>query len=123
MIRYTLLFIFLFNAQVSAEMVKKISIEGNERFSDETVKVYGDLSLNKDYTNIEINDSLKKLYATNFFKNISITVENGVLKVLLEEYPIINDIEISGEETNKIKKIIFEQINLKSNASFIKDTL
>ena len=123
MIRYILIFIFLFNAQVFAEMVKKISIEGNERFSDETVKVYGDLSLNKDYTNIEINDSLKKLYSTNFFKNISITVENGVLKVLLEEYPIINDIEISGEETNKIKKIIFEQINLKSNASFIKDTL
>ena len=83
MIRYILIFIFLFNAQVSAEMVKKISIEGNERFSDETVKVYGDLSLNKDYTNIEINDSLKKLYSTNFFKNISITVENGVLKVLL----------------------------------------
>ena len=123
MIRYILFFIILLSTKVFAEVVNKISIEGNQRFSDETVKVYGNLSINKDYTNIEINNALKNLYSTNFFKNIVIKVENGVLKVLLEEYPIINDIKINGEETKKITKLLLEQINLKQNGSFIKDSL
>ena len=123
MIRYILFFTILLSTKVFAEVVNKISIEGNQRFSDETVKVYGNLSINKNYTNIEINDALKNLYSTNFFKNIEIKVENGVLMVLLEEYPIINDIKINGEETKKITKLLLEQINLKANGSFIKDSL
>ena len=31
-----------------AEIVKKIIIEGNNRVSDETIKIYGDIEINKD---------------------------------------------------------------------------
>ena len=50
-----ILFLILFNNSVFAEVIKKIEISGNERVSDETVKVYGNISLNQNVDNLKIN--------------------------------------------------------------------
>ena len=63
-----LLFLLSFTNILSAEIIKKIDISGNERVSDETVKVYGGVSLNQDIDNLKINEIIKKLYSTNFFE-------------------------------------------------------
>ena len=33
-----------------AEVVKKITISGNNRIADETIKIYGNIELNKEYS-------------------------------------------------------------------------
>ena len=33
-----------------AEVLKKIEVSGNSRISSETIKVYGDIELNKNYS-------------------------------------------------------------------------
>ena len=66
---FTFLIIF-FSNNLHAEVVKEITINGNVRVSSETVKVYGDIDINKDYTKNDLDEILKKLYATNFFENI-----------------------------------------------------
>jgi len=66
-----LFFIFL-SAHSHSEVVKKIEIKGNERISAETITIFGDMSVGKNYEISDINSLIKKLYDTTFFSNISI---------------------------------------------------
>ena len=59
---FFLLCFFLISNNVSAEILKKIEISGNKRISNETIKVYGDIQINKNYQEDEINDVIKKLF-------------------------------------------------------------
>ena len=67
------LYFILFTNILCAEIVKKIEIDGNDRVSDETIKVYGDISINQDIDNFKINEVIKNLYSTNFFGDIQIS--------------------------------------------------
>ena len=44
---FFLLFLFLINGKSFAEVVKKVEIEGNDRISQETIMVFGDISIGK----------------------------------------------------------------------------
>ena len=85
-------FLFLsFSAySLKAEILNKLEISGNERISDETVIVYGEIQRNKNYTQDDIDGIIKKLYETKFFSEISINFVNGVMKIILKENPIVN---------------------------------
>ena len=60
--RLIILFIIIFlKFSISqAEIVKKIIIEGNNRVSDETIKIYGDIEINKNYSEKDINNVIQK---------------------------------------------------------------
>ena len=70
--RLLIIIFLLFTNNLSAEVIKKIEITGNERVSDETVKVYGGVSVNQDIDNFKINEIIKNLYSTNFFEDINV---------------------------------------------------
>ena len=118
---FFLLCFFLISNNVSAEILKKVEISGNKRISNETIKVYGDIQINKNYQEDEINDVIKKLYSTNFFSNVSTSFSNGVLRISVVENPIIYSIDIKGEETKKYKEQIFKIISLKEKSSYIEN--
>ena len=90
---YTIFFTFLFT-NLHSEILKNIKVTGNKRISTETIKVYGDIQLNKDYKDEDINEIIKKLYNTNFFSNVSTSFANGTLSINVSENPIIYSIEI-----------------------------
>ena len=115
-----LIYFILFTNYLSAEVIKKIDITGNDRVSDETVKVYGDISINQNVDNIKINEIIKNLYSTNFFEDIKVSVSNNTLFIKLIEYPIINEIIIVGETANKFKEQIKKQIKSKKKRTFCK---
>ena len=56
--KYLILFLLLFYNSAFSEIVKNRNYR-NERISDETIKVYGNISINSDYGNNEINQILK----------------------------------------------------------------
>ncbi len=118
-----LIFLLLFTNILSAEIIKNIDITGNERVSDETIKVYGDFSINQNIDNLKINKIIKDLYSTNFFEDIEVSVSNNTLFVNLTEYPVINEIIIIGEKANKYKKAIIENIKSKKNGPFVKSLI
>ena len=118
---FFLLCFFFINSYAFADVLKKIEVSGNKRISSETIKVYGEIQLNKDYQNDDINDVIKKLYNTNFFSNISTNFSNGVLKINVTENPIIYSIEINGEKAKKFKEEIFKMIYLKEKSSYIEN--
>ena len=120
MIKILVIIVIFFSQFVSAEIINKVNVIGNERISTETIKVYGGIKINSDYEKSDVDQILKKLYATEFFEEINISLSNGILQVQVKEYPSINDIMIEGEKTKKITKIILEEIKLQKNNSFIK---
>jgi len=67
----TLIFILLNFSAVKAEVVEKIVIEGNKRISEETIKIYGEVELNKNFTESDLNKVLSNLNSTNFFQKRS----------------------------------------------------
>ena len=66
MIKYIYIaFLFFYLSIANSEVVKRIEISGNDRVGDETIKVYGEIELNKNYSNNDVNKILKNLYSTN----------------------------------------------------------
>ena len=108
---YIIFFYFIILTQSQAEVLKKFEVKGNSRISTETLKVYGEIELNKDYSSDDINEIIKKLYDTKFFSNISASFSNNILIITVEENPIINTIIIDGEKAKKFKKAILDIIS------------
>ena len=50
--------------------------------------------INKDYNQKELNNIIKKLYDTNFFKKISLTVNGQTLVLTIEENKIIQNVSL-----------------------------
>ena len=116
-------FLILLHSNLKAEIVDKIIIEGNKRISEETIKIYGDIELNKDYSENDLNKILNNLYKTNFFENVEVNIEKSTLQIILKEYPTINQLIIFGEPSKKFKDQIRKVINLKEKKSFIQSSL
>ena len=117
------LFFILFSISY-AEIVKGVKIFGNDRISDETVKVYGAIKEGKsEYTKQDLDNILKKIYETNFFKNVSVEIKNQILVINLEEYSVINQLVFLGEQSNRIKDQIREFIKSKEKGSYIKNNI
>ena len=104
---------FSLQHSVTAEILKKIIIDGNQRISDETIKMFSAVSIDDNLSDLNINELLKDLYETNFFENINIKFVNNTLSILVKEYPIIENIYYEGLKTNKIEDIIKDNIILK----------
>ena len=117
-----LFFIFL-SSHSHSEVVKKIEIKGNERISAETITIFGDMSVGKNYEISDINSLIKKLYDTTFFSNISVVVKNNILSVTVKENPIINSITFEGEKAKKYKEKIRELLSLRENSSFVENNI
>ena len=104
--------------QSFAEKVLKIEISGNDRIPPETIKMLSNINLGDDVSPKQINNLIKELYETNFFKNIEISLENNILTLLIEENPIISNIKINGIKSNTMKEDITEVLSLREKSSF-----
>jgi len=89
-----------------SEIVASIEIDGNQRISDETIIVIGNLKINENYDDIKLNNTFDKLFSSNFFKDLILNLENNILKIKVEENPIIENIEIVGIKSKQFKTFI-----------------
>ena len=117
---YTVLFFLISSFNLNADILKKIEVDGNKRISQETIIVYGDIEINRNYNQTDIDNVIKKLFETKFFSNISTSFNNGVLKITVVENPIIKSIILEGEKTKKFREAILTSMSLKEKSSFIK---
>ena len=117
------LFAFFWMSSVNAEVLKKIEINGNKRISDETIKIFSDLEINQELSEANLDNAIKNLYRTNFFSNISLTFENQILVLNIEENPIIDNFEITGVKKQSLVEFIKDKIQLAEMKSFDKELL
>ena len=101
----TILQFFFFNLTYS-DSIKKFEIYGNDRISDETILMFSDLEIGQDINENDLNDSLKELYYTDYFKDVSISVEKNIVIIKVVENPIIQKIIINGVKEGNLLEII-----------------
>ena len=93
-----ILFFALHTLHSAAEVVNKVEVQGNERISKETVMVFGDIVIGKDYERSDISLLIKKLYDTNFLSNISVELKNNKLTITVKENPLVDRIISSSNK-------------------------
>ncbi len=103
---------------VFGEIVEKIEITGNNRISDQTIMMFSKISVGEKMENDKLNQVLKNLYDSNFFKTVSVKIDNNILIIKVDEAPLIKDIIISGVKAEKFKKLIRDSFVLKPRGSF-----
>ena len=103
---FVILIKILFFSNAYSEILKKIKVEGNKRISDETVVMFSSLKLGDEINSSKLNDALKDLYYTDYFKNVSINFDKGILILEVQENPIIHSIKINGVESKRIISIL-----------------
>ena len=117
MIKLIFVFCFLITSAFS-EIVNNITINGNKRISSESIKVLGNISTQKNLEKKDLNNLLKKLYDTNFFKDVNLSLDKGNLIINVIENPIIENIEITGIKNKTFIEEISEIMVLKNRMSF-----
>ena len=96
----------------------KIIINGNERISNETILVFSEISEDKSLDENSINDILKKLYKSGFFKDVSVKIQNNNLTIIVLENPIIQTVFINGIKRKKTEEALYEILSLKNRSSY-----
>ena len=98
--RYALLTIatiVAFNAEAfDPFVVKDVRIEGIQRTEAGTIFSYLPVKVGDTMTDDKAAQAIRSLYATGFFKDVSLEVDNGVLIVVVQERPSVAQIEILG---------------------------
>jgi len=113
-------FFILFICTVSfADVFKEITIKGNQRLSKESIIMFGDIDLKIDYAPNDLNLIIKKLYKTNFFKDVKLDIDNNTLLITVLENPIIEDLEINGIKNKKLTEALRKSMQLKSRKSYV----
>ncbi len=80
----------------AGDIIQDIHVEGAQRLEPETVTSYLTVGKGDAATPDKLDASLKALYATGLFKDVSLAVEGPVLVVKVEENPIINRVTFEG---------------------------
>ena len=95
----------LAQAQGGSDIITQIRVEGNQRIEPETVRSYMQLGVGDPYEADKVDLSLKTLFATGLFADVTIRREGTVLIVSVVENPIINRIAFEGNKALKQDKL------------------
>jgi len=119
----TLFIIILLTTNTYAEKIEKFLIIGNDRIANETIVLFSKKKINQDINEDDLNEVLKNLYHTDFFKNVSVEFNDNILTISVIENPIIQTIYITGEKTSKIQDQLYEIMSLREKSSYVKDNV
>ena len=111
-------FFFFFSSLAKAETLQKFDISGNKRISDQTIIIFSELKINEEITKRKLDKVIKKLYQTNFFRNINLSFDNQTLFLKVEENPIIENLQITGIKKQSLVEFIKNKLQLAEMKSF-----
>ena len=112
------LVLFCISTHAFSETLNKIEILGNDRISDETIKLFISTEINEKIDDEKLNNILKELYGTYFFSDIKLSFNNRILKINVKENPIIENITYDGVKNSRILEIIKNDSLIKERSSY-----
>ena len=95
-------FLTLSFSSLNAQTYDVIKVTGNERLSVETILMFSGLKIGEDLKDTDINLSIKKLYETNYFKDIKIFTNKKTIEISIIENPIVQSIKLNGIKSKSI---------------------
>ncbi|MBE6453830.1 MAG: outer membrane protein assembly factor BamA [Alphaproteobacteria bacterium] len=78
--------------------VKDIRVKGLQRVEAETVKSYVEFKAGQTVSEEKMNSSLKNLYATGLFEDVSINTNGGSVIINVSENPVISQVLFDGND-------------------------
>ena len=78
--------------------ISEIRVEGSQRIEPETVRSYMQVNPGDPFDAVRLDRSLKNIFATGLFADVTLRREGDVLVVLVVENPIINRIAFEGNQ-------------------------
>ena len=121
-----LLFVFIITLSsqaLSKELFKNFEISGNDRISSETIILFSGYKLNDKIDQNDINEIIKKLYETSFFKNLSINFDENILFIEVEENPLVQTVIFNGIKNKSLIEQIKDTIVQKEKSSFVENKI
>ncbi len=123
-IYFVIIYLLIFFNKAYAKIYTEINVSGNERLTLETITMFSGLNIKNEIELQDLNNAVKNLYKTNYFKDIKITIIEDIIQIDIKENPIIQSIKLSGiknksildklsEITKKSEKYPFLQQNIK----------
>ncbi len=100
-----------------AEKIEKIDVLGLQRFEPQTVLSYLTLAVGDAYDAERANQSLKALFATGLFADVSFAMAQGTLKITVSENPILNRVVFEGNDAAETEDLTRE-VRLKPRMAF-----
>jgi len=91
---------------VQSNIINEIVVEGSQRVDPDTVISYMQLNVGDRYDRDKLDDSLKSLFSTGYFRDVKFRRDGSVLVVEVKENPVINRIAFEGNK--RIKDDVLE---------------
>ena len=113
-----IIFTYLICFSVYSKNFENIIINGNERISNETILLFSEIPDNKSLDENLINEILKNLYKSGFFKDVTVKIENKNLIIYVLENSIIQTVFIEGIKRKKTKQSLYEILSLRNRSSY-----
>ena len=113
----TILLVFFCNT-LFADIFKKIEVKGNNRIDKNVIIEYSSLKTNINYAESDLNEAQKNIYKTGFFSNVTLSIENNILLIQVNENPMISFFYIEGENRKSVLEQFDEFVVLKENKFF-----
>ena len=87
---------FLIIQKAYSITIEGFNIQGNDRVSDQTVIMFSSLKIGDEINDNILNEALKKLYYTDYFKQVEISLDKEIVNIKLTENPIIQSVIVEG---------------------------
>ena len=113
-----IIFFLLLTFSTYSKNYEKIIISGNERISNDTIFVFSEIIKDQSLDENSLNNILKKLYNSGFFRDVKVKIENNNLIIDVIENPIIQTVFIEGIKKKKTEESLYEILSLKDRSSY-----
>tara|TARA_B100000959_G_C14965221_1_gene617450 strand:- start:142 stop:2373 length:2232 start_codon:yes stop_codon:yes gene_type:complete len=118
-----LILIFFINTASFAEIIKEFEILGNKRISKKTIILFSKIKIDENINESNLNQIIKELYSTNFFKDVKVSLVDQTLKITVEENPVIQSLIFNGIKKKNIISTLKSNLELKEKHPFLKNTV
>ncbi len=88
-----------------AAVVNRIDVRGAERVGAEAVRSNLTIRPGRSFSGADIDESVKRLYATGYFSDVRISVSGGSLVVSVSENQLVNQVVFNGNRKIKDEKL------------------
>jgi outer membrane protein insertion porin family len=88
-----------------AAVIRSIQVRGADRVSANTVKANLAIKPGENFTSADIDESVRRLYATGYFSDVKVAVSGSTLVVTVNESQLLNEVVINGNRKIKDDKL------------------
>lgn len=88
-----------------AAVIQRIDVRGAQRTGQEAVRSNLTIRPGVSFSNSDIDESVKRLYATGYFSDVKISVSGGTLVVSVNESRLVNQVVFNGNRKIKDDKL------------------